>query len=154
MDSKVSSNSSAGAEHDHARLGVAALIPALNPAEDLIALTHRLRQVGFAPIILVDDGSDDSSSEIFDVLSSMRDVDVLRHFARLGRGSALKTGFNHFLLKYADCAGIVTVDTNGRHSPEDALAVAKMLLRDPRKLVLGCRAHDDRLSLRNRLGNM
>jgi glycosyltransferase involved in cell wall biosynthesis len=121
------------------RLGIAALIPALNPSEDLLALAHELHEVGFAPIILVDDGSDDSSSEVFDILSSMPDVDVLRHFARLGRGSALKTGFNHFLLKYPDCAGIVTIDTNGGCSPEDARAVAEMLLRDPKKLVLGCR---------------
>src|SRR5215467_13892192 len=89
------------------RLKVAALVPALNPSEDLLALAHELHEVGFAPIILVDDGSDDSSNEVFDILSSMPDVDVLRHFARLGRGSALKTGFNHFLLKYPDCAGIV-----------------------------------------------
>jgi glycosyltransferase involved in cell wall biosynthesis len=154
MNSKVSGNPGAAEESIHTRLGVAALIPALNPDENLIALAHELREVGFSPIILVDDGSNDSSSDIFDVLSSMPDVDVLRHFARLGRGSALKTGFNHFLLKYPECAGIVTIDTNGRHSPEDALAVAKMLLQDPKKLVLGCRAHDTSSSWASRLGNI
>jgi glycosyltransferase involved in cell wall biosynthesis len=135
------------------RLKVAALVPALNPSEDLLALAHELHEVGFAPIILVDDGSDDSSSEVFDILSSMPDVDVLRHFARLGRGSALKTGFNHFLLKYPDCAGIVTIDTNGGCSPEDALAVVEMLLRDPKKLVLGCRVNGG-VRWNRRIGNV
>src|SRR5262249_34856564 len=104
--------------------------------------------------VLVDDGSNDTSSEVFEVIAAMPDVDVLRHFARLGRGSALKTGFNHFLLKYPDCAGIVTVDTNGRYSPEDALAVAEMLLRNPKKLVLGCRGSGAGIPWASRLGNI
>ena len=126
----------------HRSLGVAALIPAVNPGEDLIALVHELHELGFAPLILIDDGSDDSSREVFDVLSSMPDVDVLRHLANLGRGNALRTGFNHFLLNHFDCAGIVTIDADGQHSSEDALAVAEMLLRNPKKLVLGCRVLD------------
>jgi dolichol-phosphate mannosyltransferase len=154
MDRKSSDNPVEQQERVPTKLGLAALIPALNPGEGLISLAHELREVGFAPIILVDDGSDDSSGEVFEVLSGMPDVDLLRHFARLGRGTALKTGFNHFLLKYPDCGGMVTVDTNGRHSPADALAVAKLLLRDPKKLVLGCRAHDARVSLWSRAGNV
>src|SRR5262249_35752097 len=136
------------------KLGVAALIPALNPDEDLIFLAYELHALGFSPIILVDDGSVDSSSEVFEVISNMSDVDVLRHFAKLGRSSALKTGFNHFLLKYPDCLGMVTFDTNGRHAPADALAIAKMLLRAPQKLVLGCRGSSASVSWKSRLVNM
>src|SRR5437773_63888 len=97
-------------------LGVAALIPALNPDKDLIALVHELHEIGFGPLILVDDGSDDScSSGVFEVLSSMPGVDVLRHAVNLGKGRALKTGFNHFLVNYPHCKGVVTVDADGQH---------------------------------------
>jgi dolichol-phosphate mannosyltransferase len=154
MNRKSSGNSTAQENLVQSKLGIAALIPALNPGEDLIALVYELHELGFAPIILVDDGSNDSSSEVFDVIASMPDVDVLRHFVKLGRGIALKTGFNHFLLKYPECAGLVTIDTNGKHLPDDALAVANMLLRNPRKLVLGCRVTGTAASWPTRLRNI
>jgi len=139
---------------DHKTLGVAALIPAFNPGEDLISLVHELREVGFAPIILVDDGSDDLCKDVFTSLSNLPDVDVLRHAAELGRGRALRTGFNHFLLNHPDSAGVVTIDANGPHLPEDAVAVAQTLLRNPRKLVLGCRVFGEDLPFKTKVGNM
>jgi glycosyltransferase involved in cell wall biosynthesis len=132
---------------------LAAVIPALSPREDLIALVYELHEVGFAPLIVIDDGSDDSCSEIFEVVAGIPDVDVLRHAVKLGRGRALKTGFNHFHLNYPDAAGVVTINDDGRHSPEDALAVGEMLLRNPQKLILGCRPLKD-VSWTMKLGNI
>jgi glycosyltransferase involved in cell wall biosynthesis len=135
-------------------LGVAALIPALNPGEDLITLVSELQEVGFAPIILIDDGSDDSCSDVFDFLSTVPGVDVLRHAVNLGKGRALKTGFNYFLVNYPNSAGVVTIDADGQHLPEDAVAVAETLLRNPRNLVLGCRVFGEGVPWKSKVGNI
>jgi len=143
----------AGDSEHGKQLGVAAVISAFNPSEELIALVGRLHQVGFGPLIVVDDGSDDAFAGVFDALSSMPQVDVLRHAATLGKGRAVQTAINHFLMNYSSSAGVVTVSASGEHQPEDALAVAETLLRNPKKLVLGYRISCDGFPWTARLAN-
>src|SRR5882672_3322774 len=110
---------------DSARLrAVVVLIPALNPESSLVAYVRRLMELGFERVIVVNDGS--ATQTVFDQLAEIGS-DVLHHAVNLGKGRALKTGLNHFLLHYPNHCGLVTADADGQHLPEDTVRVAEEL---------------------------
>jgi glycosyltransferase involved in cell wall biosynthesis/SAM-dependent methyltransferase len=133
------------------------LIPAYRPADvlpDLIAnvLTEDRSGVIHA-IIVVDDGSGAEFAPLFAKLEGRPRVTILRHAVNLGKGAALKTGFNHFLLEFPEAVGVVSADADGQHAVEDILKVAAELTEHPDQLVLGVRAFAGKVPLRSRLGN-
>ena len=108
---------------------------------------------GFPRVVVVDDGST-RNPFIFEQLRRMPQCDVLAHAFNLGKGRALKTGLNHIGLTYPDAAGVVTMDADGQHLPEDAARVAEAHLADPRALVLGTRQFQGDIPFRSRFGNV
>ena len=102
------------------------LIPAWNPAEDLCSFVAGLLGVGFSAVVVVDDGSDSSCRRVFDSLNGSG-VHVLRHAVNLGKGRALKTGFNFVLDSLPHLQGVVTADADGQHRVEDVVRVADAL---------------------------
>jgi putative flippase GtrA len=70
----------------------------------------------------------------------------------LGKGAALRTGFNDFLERNPD--GIaVTVDADGQHAPADVKALVDAAAAHPGELILGRRTGDAAQPLRSRIGN-
>jgi glycosyltransferase involved in cell wall biosynthesis len=132
--------------------GTAVLIPARNPAEDFCSFVSELFSVGFAVVVVVDDGSDSSCREVFDALAGSG-VYVLRHVVNLGKGRALKTGFNFVLDRFPHLLGVVTADADGQHRVEDVVRVAEALETLPRGTVLGCRQFVGTVPVRSRFGN-
>ena len=101
----------------------------------------------------MNDGSSPEFAPIFTAAAQVPGVHVVRHAVNLGKGAALKTGFNYALCQFPDLAGIVTADADGQHLSEDILNVANHLLAHPASLVLGVRAFEGNVPLRSRLGN-
>jgi glycosyltransferase involved in cell wall biosynthesis len=134
-------------------ISVAALIPAYRPAPVLIDIVGSLARSGFQAITVVDDGSGAGYAWIFQRVSRLNNVTVIRHAVNLGKGAALKTGMNHVLVNYPGVAGIVTVDADGQHHPDDVARVARRFAEKPEALVLGARAFAGHVPLRSRLGN-
>jgi glycosyltransferase involved in cell wall biosynthesis len=136
---------------------VVLLVPAYRPADALPDLIRGLISSDqfriIQAIIVVDDGSGAEYFPVFTKLESEPRVAVLRHAVNLGKGAALKTGFNHFLLGFPDAAGVVTADADGQHAVEDILKVAQELSEHPDQLVLGVRDLAGRVPFRSRLGN-
>jgi len=96
---------------------VALLIPALEPDSHLLELLQSLKDRWAGPILLVDDGSSPAARErIFSAAEAMGCA-VARHARNLGKGRALKTGFNQCLLRWPDLLGAVTADADGQHLP-------------------------------------
>ena len=135
-------------------LNIAALIPSLKPGPELTSLVREMQDQGFAPIVVIDDGSGDSYRSVFDEIAKIPGCDVLQHAVNLGKGRGLKTGFNHILVHYPGIAGVVTVDADGQHRPDDALKVAQMLLKNPKKLVLGARVFGEDVPWKSKVGNV
>jgi len=129
-------------------------IPAYKPDTALVSLVHDLRRIGFPQIILVDDGSGPSYSNIFGALTELEGVSVLVSEANSGKGDALKKAFRYYLANYSEnYKGIITVDADGQHLPEDIKRVAEEFSSFPSDLVLGVREFKGYVPLRSRIGN-
>ena len=123
------------------------LIPALNPEENFITYVQSLMSCGFERIIIVNDGSSDNKRHIFDALERLsqngKRVDVLVHAVNLGKGRALKYGFNFYMVHmndfYANSSGLITVDSDGQHTADDVSRMDEALGGQRRTIVLGCR---------------
>lgn len=127
---------------------VIGVIPAYNPDGALVRLVEALR--GALPLIVVNDGS--HAAQQFERLPA--DVTVLTHATNRGKGAALRTAFRHVLAHHAHVVGVVTVDADGQHLPDDALKVARRLRECPSSLIFGVRRFTGDVPLRNRLGNV
>ena len=132
---------------------VTILIPALNPGVALVSLAEVLSATAI-PVVIVDDGSDGKSADIFQKAEGLQGVTVLKHAVNLGKGAALKTGINFILAHRPECAGIVTADADGQHHPEDILRIVQKLREEPDALVLGARTFGSATPLRSRFGNL
>lgn len=132
---------------------VALLIPAFNPGPELPILVKSLAAGPFAQIYLVNDGSSPAHDSVFQSAAGFEKVTIIRHAVNLGKGAALKTGFNQALVEFPDLAGIVTADADGQHRPHDILHVTAEFLQSPGALVLGARTFAGDVPLRSRLGN-
>ena len=133
---------------------LAVLIPAWHPEPALSVLVAELLERGFGAVVLVDDGSRKDCDPIFAAAAALPRVDLLRHAVNLGKGRALKTGFNHVLNAHPELAGVVTADADGQHTSVDIERVALALLRAGSRPVLGSRTFEQDVPLRSRLGNL
>lgn len=129
----------------------AILIPAYRPTPTLVDLVAALRAETAVPILIVDDGSGPDYAQVFTDCASFPGVEVRRNAVNLGKGMALKHGFNHLLVAQPAIEAFVTADADGQHRPKDILAVAAAC--DARSLVLGVRAFDGAVPLKSRVGN-
>jgi len=114
------------------RDNIAVVIPALNEAlriRDVVegALAHCER------VIVVDDGSDDGTS---DAISDLP-VTVLRHAARMGKGAGLRDGFAEALRQGA--LAVLTMDGDGQHHADDIPRLLAAANRHPGFIAIGAR---------------
>lgn len=129
--------------------GPVVVIPAYQPCERLLDVLRALE----LPVVVVDDGSGDSYSHVFELAAEMGHVEVVAHAVNLGKGAALRTGLNHALCRYRRAVGVVTADADGQHTPADIARVAEALEAAPGELVLGVRGLGKNTPLRSRVGN-
>ncbi len=118
---------------------ISIVLPSLDPDEKLVAVIDGLLEYGFSDIILVNDGSKPENLHYFtDAAAAHPEITLLHHPVNRGKGAALKTAFTWFLEHRPHHLGVVTVDGDNQHHPEDTRACARKLLESGH-LVLGCR---------------
>jgi glycosyltransferase involved in cell wall biosynthesis len=116
------------------------VIPAYQPGPQFVPLVTALLDTADQHVIVVDDGSPSAYRPLFDQVGLLRRVHTLRHAINLGKGQALKTAFNYFLVTFGDeCPGVVTADADGQHLLEDIGRVRAALETAPSALSLGTR---------------
>ena len=89
---------------------VCVLIPAYNAEETIGSVLEKVRSFHF-DVIVVDDGSLDQTGEI----ALQFGAHLLKHPRNLGKGTALRTGFQSILRK--DYELVITLDADGQHDP-------------------------------------
>ena len=90
-------------------------------------------------IILVNDGSKQENLHYFyDMAAQHPEITLLHHEVNKGKGAALKNAFRWFLENRPEGFGVVTVDGDNQHHPEDTRACCEHMIRTGHA-VLGCR---------------
>lgn len=131
------------------------LIPALNPTEDFIEYIDKLSDSHEnIDIVVVDDGSREKCKNVFEKIAKLKNTIVLTHAINLGKGRALKTGFNYYINNYSkeNSIGIITADSDGQHDIGDIIAIGKKLKNNT--LILGTRDfNEEQVPFKSRSGN-
>lgn len=133
---------------------ISVVLPSLDPDEKLTAVIDGLLEYGFSDIILVNDGSRQEKLFYFENAAAQHpEIHLLHHEVNRGKGAALKTAFTWFLENRPDAFGVVTVDGDNQHHPEDTRACCERMLKTGH-VVLGCRDFTlDHVPARSRFGN-
>ena len=133
---------------------ISVVLPSLDPDDKLIAVVDGLLEYGFSDIILVNDGSKQENLHYFtDLAAQHPEIHLLHHEVNKGKGAALKNAFRWFLENRPEGYGVVTVDGDNQHHPEDTRACCEKML-ETGNIVLGCRDFTlDHVPARSRFGN-
>lgn len=108
------------------------VMPAYNEGQSVgAAVTAALRC--FDHVVVVDDGSRDDTAD----QARQAGAFVIRHPVNLGQGAALQTGFNWALERGA--TWVVTLDSDGQHDPQDAVALLALAATEQADAALGSR---------------
>ena len=129
------------------------VIPAYQPDEKLTGVVNTLISKTNFPIVIVDDGSRADCQPIFAALSDLPLVTVLHHEVNRGKGAAMKTAFQYIYEHCPDAEGVITVDADGQHLPDDVLRVAEAFRSHRDALVTGSRRFTGNVPFKSRAGN-
>src|SRR5476651_1904196 len=89
---------------------VCILIPAYNAEKTVLPVVTECCEQGF-PVVVVDDGSTDATGLVLEGLP----ITMLRHARNMGKGAALRSGFEWALTQ--GFKAVVTLDADGQHDP-------------------------------------
>ncbi|MDX1411408.1 MAG: glycosyltransferase [Nitrospirales bacterium] len=111
------------------------VIPAYNEFPTIRDIVRRALRI-LPNIIVVDDGSDDGTSEALEGLN----VTILRNVQNSGKAASLWRGFQYALQNGAKY--IITLDGDGQHSPEDIPKLIRAAKNANNCLIIGARTRD------------
>jgi glycosyltransferase involved in cell wall biosynthesis len=111
---------------------VAVVIPAYNESSTIREIAQRAREQS-ATVIVVDDGSSDGTAGRLAEL----DVVLLINSGNLGKAASLRRGMECALSR--GCDGVVTIDGDGQHAPEDIPRLIKAFAQEPDNIIIAAR---------------
>lgn len=109
------------------------LIPAYNAEETIGPVLEKVRSLGLDTLV-VNDGSIDHTEK----MAVEYGAHLLKHPRNLGKGAALRTGFQYILEK--DYQVIITLDADGQHDPSEVPFLLDVFQRVQPDLLIGSRA--------------
>jgi glycosyltransferase involved in cell wall biosynthesis len=125
-----------------------ALIPAFNEEDNIEEVILRLKKHKNVNIIVIDDGSTDSTPNIVKKLGTV----LVRHEINKGKGEAIKTGFKYILENHPEAKYVVLIDADMQYFPEEAVKILKPLEDGEADYVTGYRSPKE-IPYANRVGN-
>jgi glycosyltransferase involved in cell wall biosynthesis len=118
---------------------IGVIIPAFNESSRVSPVIDGVRSQGIRPgnIIVVDDGSSDSTSEA----ARSAGVTVIEHGRNIGKGAALNTGFREVLSR-PELSAVITLDADGQHHPRFIPEFIRVFRDSGADIIIGSRMHD------------
>lgn len=114
------------------------LLPVYNEIESLRKLLPKLQQLGQKQdwkILLVNDGSIDTTIEEMNQLCNQYDTMVVHHKVNRGYGAAIKSGIQHVTTRY-----VTTIDADGQHDTAEIQEMIALMEQSDADMVVGTRA--------------
>ena len=123
------------------------LIPAYNAESTLGSVLAKTQPLGLDTIV-VNDGSLDETGRI----ALEYRIHLLEHPSNLGKGAALRTGFQYILEKGYDA--IITLDADDQHDPSEIPFLVRVFEKVRPDVLIGSRAQEfDRMTFLRRFWN-
>ena len=113
---------------------ISIILPVYDEENTIGNILHDLPHHPFVEIIAIDDHSTDASLKEIEKVRMNRKIKVLRHKLNKGYGATIMTGF-----KNATGRIIVTMDSDGQHSPDDIYQLIKPILDGTSDFTIGSR---------------
>jgi len=113
----------------------AGIIPAYNAADTVGAVAKKVKDMGFFCVV-IDDGSTDDTYKN----AAAAGVVVLKHEKNMGKGRALRTGFEYILKNDFDAA--IMMDADGQHDPESLKDFVNAAELKNSAFIVGSRMHN------------
>ena len=120
------------------RIKLALLIPAYNEGKYIEGVIENSSKYGM-DIIIIDDGSMDSTASIVESLIPVYSphLKLIRHTKNLGKGQALITGFDY--IKDNNYSGVITLDADGQHDTNEIINFLEVINKEDPDLIIGDR---------------
>lgn len=129
------------------------LVRVFNEASVLENTLTSIYNAGFSNILIIDDGSQDTSWEIIQKFSQKHEhIVTLRHFSNRWWGAALETGLE-YVRRYLDVWYVVTFDADGQHDIDEIKKFQKAVTKHPELgIVFGSRFFEESNAINMPLG--
>lgn len=114
---------------------ICCIIPAHNEDQSIIQVIQSCRK-HIRDIIVVDDGSGDHTGDSACKAGAV----VIRHNKNLGKGMALRTGFEYALRNGFDA--VITLDADGQHDPSEIQRFLSAFYNNEGDIIIGTRLWD------------
>ena len=125
------------------------LIPAYNAQNTLGSVLKKIELLK-GDIVVVDDGSSDETKRL--ALALENRVQLLEHPRNLGKGAALRTGFQYILRR--DYQVVITLDADGQHDPGEIPFLIKIFQSVRPDILIASRAMEfDKMTFLRRFWN-
>ncbi len=120
------------------RIKLALLIPAYNEGKYIEGVIENSSKYGM-DIIIIDDGSIDSTASIVESLipAYSPHLKLIRHTKNLGKGQALITGFDY--IKDNNYSGVITLDADGQHDTNEIINFLEVINKEDPDIIIGDR---------------
>ena len=104
---------------------ISIILPLYNEEKTIKSILLGLPQDNSIEIIVIDDSSTDNSIAELENIKTLKKFKLIKHKKNKGYGAAIITG-----LKHSQGKVIVTMDSDGQHSPDDILRLVRPILED------------------------
>ena len=113
---------------------ISIIIPMFNEENTIKTVLEKLPDHKLIEIIVIDDHSSDNSLKQIEKVRVNRNIRVIKHKKNKGYGAAVMTG-----VKNAKGNIMVTMDSDGQHSPDDILSLVKPIIEGEADYTIGSR---------------